>query len=462
MGGFELSAAINTNNVFLINFAELQERLDPLFYNTVHGFSLVKHTTFPVKKLAEVINMQRGRFGHRPRNEPKFYGGQYPFIQTGDVVKASQTNAPITYTQTLNELGLQTSWLFDKNVMVITIAANIGDTAILDFPACFPDSLIGITPKTEALTLIYLNIYFKFLKPYLEDLAPQSAQKNINYQQLSPVPIVVTPLAIQQKITDLYRDAHQQKQQKEQQAQALLDGIDGYLLNELGITLPQQDNSLKKRIFTVRLSEVTGERFDVFYNSLNYSCKYESFKETKYQILKLKDVATSILNGKEFREYSESGYRYLRVSDLDKFDISNHNPRYIQLENFPESIRLTKKDILISRSGSLGLVSVVTDEILNSVLSSHIFKVSLDSQKIIAEYLEGYLRSTLGQFQFFQKNNGGIIPEINQSALKDISLIIPPIEKQNEIAAHISQIRVQAKQLQADAVQVLATAKAEI
>jgi restriction endonuclease S subunit len=461
MAGFELSAGVNADNVFLVSYSELQGRLDPLFYNTVHGFSLTK-TTYPVKKLSEVIDMQRGRFGHRPRNDPKFYDGQYPFIQTGDVVKASHTNEPIAYTQTLNELGLKTSRLFDKNVLVITIAANIGDTAILNYPACFPDSLIGITPKTDALTLSYLNVYFKFLKPYLNDLAPQSAQKNINYQQLSPVPIVMPPLAIQQKISGLFHQAHEQKQQKEQQAQALLDSIDDYLLNALGITLPQQDNGLEMRIFTVPFSEVVGRRLDVFYNSPKHTNKYESLKKSKFSLLKIRDISTSVLNGKEFREYSDAGYRYLRVSDLDKFDISNHNPRFIELSNFPESIRLSKSDILISRSGSLGLVSVVTDEILDSVLSSHIFKLSLDVKVVMPEYVEGYLRSTLGQFQFFQKNNGGIIPELNQSALKDISVIVPPLKKQTEIATHITQIRAQAKQLQAEAANVIATAKVEI
>jgi restriction endonuclease S subunit len=178
--------------------------------------------------------------------------------------------------------------------------------------------------------------------------------------------------------------------------------------------------------------------------------------------LKIRDISTALLNGKEFREYSNCGYRYLRVSDLDKFDISNKNPRYIELSNFPESIRLSKNDILISRSGSLGLVSVVTDEILDSILSSHIFKLSLDTKIVIPEYIECYLRSALGQFQFFQKNNGGIIPELNQPALKDISVIVPPIAIQTEIVTHIAQILAQAKLLQAEAAQLLATTIADI
>ena len=462
MEGFELSAAVSADNVFLINFAELQERLDPLFYNTVHGFSLVKHTTFPVKKLSEVIDMQRGRFGHRPRNEPKFYGGQYPFIQTGDVVKASQTNAPITYTQTLNELGLQTSRLFDKNVMVITIAANIGDTAILDYPACFPDSLIGITPKTEALTLNYLNIYFKFLKPYLEDIAPQSAQKNINYQQLSPVPIVMPPLAIQQNITDLYRDAHQQKQQKEQQVQTLLDGIDGYLLNELGIALPQQDNRLEKRMFTVPFSEVVGERVDP-----DYRLKYELLfsQKGKYEFVKLKELLIDTPQygaNEEGRERnSDEDVRYIRITDIDELGNLKNND-WKTAQNIEEQYLLKKDDILFARSGSVGRCYIHKETEQPAIFAGYLIRFKLNEQKLNSNFMFYYCNSKFYKFWVTAIERPAVQSNINAEEYKALPIPLPPIEKQNEIAAHISQIRAQAKQLQADAAQVLANAKAEI
>lgn len=257
-------------------------------------------------------------------------------------------------------------------------------------------------------------------------------------------------------------DAVIAKKQKEQQAQALLAGIDAHLLAELGIAMSHHENGMKERMFLVRSNELLGKRHDVFYHSPNHTKKHEALGKSKYPLLKLGHISTSVLNGKEFRKYSETGYRYLRVSDLDKHEIANHNPRHIQIETFPESIRLTKQDILISRSGSLGLVSVVTDEILNSVLSSHIFKLRLNIDKIYPDYLQFFLRSTLGQFQFFQKNNGGVIPEINQSALKDISTIVPPIEKQKQIAQKITNIMDENKQLQTEATQILADAKAEV
>ena len=98
-----------------------------------------------VVRLGDVAEVERGKFAHRPRNEPRFYGGDIPFIQTGDVVKS--TGKIIEHSQTLNELGLSISKLFPVGTIVITIAANIGETAIASYPMAFPDSLVGITPN---------------------------------------------------------------------------------------------------------------------------------------------------------------------------------------------------------------------------------------------------------------------------------------------------------------------------
>lgn len=47
------------------------------------------HPDWPMVPLEKVCDIQRGKFSHRPRNEPRFYGGKYPFIQTSDVVRAN-------------------------------------------------------------------------------------------------------------------------------------------------------------------------------------------------------------------------------------------------------------------------------------------------------------------------------------------------------------------------------------
>ncbi len=91
-------------------------------------------------KLNELGKVNRGKSKHRPRNDPILYGGKYPFIQTGDV-----KHSPFyvtTHSVTYNEKGLAQSKLWPKGTLCITIAANIAETAILSYPACFPDSIV--------------------------------------------------------------------------------------------------------------------------------------------------------------------------------------------------------------------------------------------------------------------------------------------------------------------------------
>lgn len=153
-----------------------------------------------VEQLSDLASVERGKFSHRPRNDPQFFGGDIPFIQTGDVVSS---NGRIRhYSQTLNEQGLKISRLFRKGTIVLTIAANIGDTAILDIDACFPDSLVGITPS-EKVDSIYLEYFLRSRKSYLNSIATQSAQKNINLAKLNPMLIAVPQMQEQRKIADV-------------------------------------------------------------------------------------------------------------------------------------------------------------------------------------------------------------------------------------------------------------------
>ena len=138
---------------------------------------IVVDPEWPIMSLDAACQIRRGKFSHRPRTEPRFYDGQYPFIQTGDVARAN--GGTISFTQTLNDDGLAISRLFEPPVVVVTIAANIGETAVLDFPACFPDSIIGLIPK-PGVDAWFLEYIMRTRKEYLNLVAPQSAQKNIN------------------------------------------------------------------------------------------------------------------------------------------------------------------------------------------------------------------------------------------------------------------------------------------
>jgi type I restriction enzyme S subunit len=170
----------------------------------------------PLKKLAEI---QRGRFSHRPRNEPRFFGGPYPFIQTADIV--ASRGYIRHHSQTLSEEGRRISRMFPKGTIMITIAANIGDTAIASYDVFATDSVIGITPNA-GVNSEFLELCLRMRKPFLERMATESAQANINYGNLRPLLISHPKTEDEQKeVACPILDCERLIQAKEQKISAL-------------------------------------------------------------------------------------------------------------------------------------------------------------------------------------------------------------------------------------------------
>ncbi len=150
--------------------------------------------------LGELGKVDRGRSRHRPRNASELYGGPYPFVQTGDI-KASQGRVT-SHTQTYSEIGLAQSRLWPAGTMVITIAANIAETAILTYPACFPDSVVGFVADESKCDVRFLEYTFRLLRSDIqhENVGTGSVQDNINLQTLDRLRFRVPPLPEQRAI----------------------------------------------------------------------------------------------------------------------------------------------------------------------------------------------------------------------------------------------------------------------
>lgn len=151
-------------------------------------------TVYRIKQVSQIL---RGKFTHRPRNDPSLYDGPYPFIQTGEVARAAK--AITAYRQTLNDRGLAVSKMFPKGTLVMTIAANIGEVAILDFEACFPDSVVGFVPR-DSVDRDYLYYVFTAMKQELLREAPVNTQGNLNVDRIGCRGIALPSIEEQQLI----------------------------------------------------------------------------------------------------------------------------------------------------------------------------------------------------------------------------------------------------------------------
>ncbi|MGO7967129.1 restriction endonuclease subunit S [Rhizobium ruizarguesonis] len=147
----------------------------------------------------------RGRSRHRPRNDPSLYSGTYPFVQTGDIRNSDGT--VVEFTQTYNENGLAQSKLWPAGTICITIAANIAETAVLGFEACFPDSIIGMVVDPKVAIPEYVEYMLRYFAAELKALGKGSAQDNINLATFEratfPFPLLEEQREVVEKLSRL-------------------------------------------------------------------------------------------------------------------------------------------------------------------------------------------------------------------------------------------------------------------
>lgn len=173
----------------------LKEQKNLVAFSAIHMEGIKNN--WPERRIKSFSQILRGKFTHRPRNDERLYDGDFPFIQTGEV---SQANKYINgYRQTLNEWGYSVSKEFPKGTLCLTIAANVGDVAILNFNACFPDSIVGIVPNDD-VDLDYLYNALKSLKAKFLSEATLTTQYNLNVERIAPIKIPIPNKEIQKKV----------------------------------------------------------------------------------------------------------------------------------------------------------------------------------------------------------------------------------------------------------------------
>ena len=187
-----------------------------------------------LKTLEQIaISFGRGKSKHRPRNEKKLYGGKYPFIQTGDIRNADHFITE--YSQTYSEEGLTQSKLWPKGTICITIAANIAETGILHFDACFPDSVIGVVANPKEADIGFVEYLLQSFKVRLQAKGKGSAQANINMgtfeHERFPFPSVTKQKRVAAKLDSL-REETRRLEAIYQQKLAALDALKKSLLHQ--------------------------------------------------------------------------------------------------------------------------------------------------------------------------------------------------------------------------------------
>jgi type I restriction enzyme S subunit len=105
-----------------------------------------------------------------------------------------------------------------------------------------------------------------------------------------------------------------------------------------------------------------------------------------------------------------------------------------------------KGDVLISRSNTrdlVGLAGVVEETRDDLSFPDLMFRVRVDTSKILPHYLEAFLLSKFGRFYMMSNAQGtsGSMKKINTKMLRDLPVPMPPIEEQSKIVQVRNQLK---------------------
>jgi restriction endonuclease S subunit len=284
----------------------------------------------------------------------------------------------------------------------------------------------------------------------------------LDYPALLSIPIIEDKRILQ--ITD---KVIAQKQKNEAEAEKLLSSIDDYLLKELGIKLPEPpENTLKNRMFTRTLKEISNNRFDPFFHQTHFKNIYNEISNSRYKTTSLKKVISNYSKGIEVgsSEYLQEGIPFVRVADITDFSINLENAdkkisesKYNELKKFYQP---KIGEILYSKDGTIGLC-IVVEKLEDYIISSGILRITCNNN--FNNYLLKYILSSKVYKQLAERVSiGTVIKHLTIDDWFNIPIPVPPLEKQKEIAEHITGIRQQAQQLKDQTKELLKKASEEI
>ena len=338
------------------------------------------------KTLDQLGSISRGKSKHRPRNDPKLFGGQYPFIQTSDVKNA---NFYITeYSETYNEAGLAQSKLWDVGTLCITIAANIADTGILGIPACFPDSVMGFIPYDGVSDVRFVKYCFDMLQRDCKQISQGTAQDNLSWQKLSTIEFPAPPFEIQHRIADI---------------------------------LSAYDDLIENNRKQIKLLEEAAQRL---YKEWFVDLRFPGHEHAK--------IVDGVPEG-WFATNINAVMTFHRGYDLTKNNMVPGKYPVVgstSIIGYHNQYKISGPGIVTGRSGSLGEYQLIWGNFWPH--NTSLYVSDMKGHHVL--YLYGMLQTV----DFSSLNNGGAIPTLNRNTLSNIAVLEAPKALQQEYV-HIAE-----------------------
>lgn len=291
----------------------------------------------------------------------------------------------------------------EKNDILISVRAPIGDVNIANEKCCIGRGLASIR-ALDNITY-YKYIYYLLISKYdeLNRKGTGSIFKAIGKSALSSIMCEVPNISKQSKIAK-------------------------------NLDLVQELININERQIEL-LDELVRSKFDEMFENKGYEKKM--LEELSHKIT---DGSHNPPNGVQ----EKTQYVMISAQNIYNHLINYNNVRHLRKEDFNNEnsrTNLQKGDVLLTIVGTVGRTAIVHNE-HNVVLQRSIAVIKPNNQ-LKSEYLESALNSYKVSNELNRQARGVAQKGIYLKDIKKISIIVPPIDLQNQFAEIVKQIEIQ-------------------
>lgn len=471
---YQVPQHIDKDKIFIVKKSEIEGRLEPNFYKPSIATLEKKIRSLSSKRLRSYALSFAGGATPSKRESEKYYSD-------------SQTGVPflrVQNLQTIGELSLDECIYINEethNGLLKRSQVSEGDLLVkitgvgrMAIASVAPKDFVGNTNQHMVVIKTGDSSISKYLAHYLNlDIIELIASRHstggtrpaLDYPSLKNIPI------IEGLDFSVIENAIKIKKAKETEAQHLLDSIDGYLLKELGITLPNLKAELTDRVFYVNYSDLSN-RLDPYYSLKCFQESFEAVLLGKYPVVSLKSLTTLITSGITPKSGGDAyvddrlnGIPFIRSGNINiDGDLDFNDLLYIRPDihkTIMKSSQVRKNDLMIAivgaTIGQIGIYIFDNEANINQAIALVRLKDGIN-----VEYVKELIKSSIGQLSLNRLKRPVARANINLEEIATIQVVLPPYEMQQKIANQIQTIRQQAKALQAEGKAILEDAKRKV
>ena len=351
-------------------------------------------------KLGDIFEIGSG--GTPSKSHPEYYGGDIPWVKTGDL----KSEYLYEVEDFITEEGLKNSSakLYEPDTVLIAMyGATIGATSILKMDACINQACAAFK-KNDKVIPEYLYYFLKSQKVKFVKDGVGGAQPNISAGYLKKVEMELPSLDEQRAIVEVLDKTTNIMVMRNQEIASL-------------------DNLIKARFV-----ELFGDPV------LN---PHEWAKPELSDLADLKIGPFGSLLHKE--DYIEGGHPLVNPSHIVDGRITIDPKLTVSDEKYEElsAYQLKVGDVVMGRRGEMGRCAVVEEEGLLCGTGSLLIR---PKGKVTADYIQKIISYPTFKKTIEDMAVGQTMPNLNVPIVSGFRIISPPIEVQNSYYDFIAQV----------------------